>query len=539
MKPISSAPAFEATSGIAGLMPVHFVALDHGPWLEVQRSLRQALAARGQGRIAAPMTVILNDLLDAAVKAMHLRVFRRIMETDFGLSGEGNDDQAKVLYANELSEHGSQNIAHACKTSGWKIAVSFPAPVAPDVDVVVRIDVPFAWTPGESHTHRLLDALEFRFAAENSAAGTTVLLTQEADRHGRASPPALLSPAAGLEIFGRISEELGYGLIQFSPVGEIVAVSPSMLARLRIDQRESWAQDLERAIPLAFHNDVVWGQALADGSGAFENFRIRVTAPGKEETSILFNVSGFRMPDGTVVSLWQAVSEEEGQARLSEGSILSGMRIHAITRHYVPQLVEQKAREAVAEGKDSITDEDRQVAVLFCDIVGFTSYVECNADNESIVETLNFILSRVSRSVTRNGGAIDKFMGDCIMAIFDDPADAIRAGLDMQSHSEDLNRLRSRAGQQTLQLRIGIHWGDVAICNVGIPERLDWTAIGDVVNTAARIQKGCMPGSVLVSQATRDIVEAKHPGRFRFGDAFGLQAKGKRDELAVCNVKSA
>ncbi|HEX8989474.1 MAG TPA: adenylate/guanylate cyclase domain-containing protein, partial [Rhodocyclaceae bacterium] len=168
-----------------------------------------------------------------------------------------------------------------------------------------------------------------------------------------------------------------------------------------------------------------------------------------------------------------------------------------------------------------------------------TSYVERNADTESIVETLNFILSRVSRSVTRNRGAIDKFMGDSIMAIFDDPADAILAGLDMQSHSADLNALRSRAGQQTLQLRIGIHWGMVSICNVGIPERLDWTAIGDVVNTAARIEKNCEPGQVLVSRTTRDAAEAARPGLFRFGDVLGLTVKGKREELSVCNARLA
>jgi class 3 adenylate cyclase len=493
--------------------------------------LRHALEARGEGRLVAPTIVILNDLLDRAIKTMHLQVFRRIMANEFGLPPDGNDGPTTALFATELSEHGSQNIAHACAAEGCCVSVSFPAPAASGSDVLVRIDVPYAWSAEQCQQHRLLDALEFHLAIEPMPAGSRILLMQQAGRHGRLVPPEVLSPDACHASMERIFEELGYGLIHFSAVGDIVAASSSMLERLRVDPR-----DLARAIPLGFHNDVVWGQALAGGDGAFENFRIRVTPAGAEDLSILFNVSGFRLPDGTILSLWQVVSQEAGTGHLSEGSILSGMRIHNITRHYVPQLVEQKAREAVREGKDSITDEDRQVAVLFCDIVGFTSYVECNADHESIVETLNFILSRVSRSVTRNRGSIDKFMGDSIMAIFDDPADAILAGIDMQSHSEDLNRLRSRAGQQTLQLRIGIHWGDVAICNVGIPERLDWTAIGDVVNTAARIQKGCEPGFVLVSQVTRDVVEAARPGQFRFGETFGLQAKGKRDELPVCNV---
>lgn len=524
---------------MTGADAVHLFALDHGPWLEVQRNLRRALEARGEGRLVAPTIVILNDLLDRAVKAMHLQVFRRTMATEFGLPPDGNDGPTTALFATELSEHGSQNIALACAAEGCFVAVSFPAPASSGTDVLVRIDVPYPWTAEQCQTHRLLDALEFRLAVEAASPGSRILLTQQTGRHERLAPPEVLAADACHASMERIFEELGYGLVHFSAVGDIVAVSPSMLKRLHVDKRETWARDLARAIPLGFHNDIVWGQALAGGDGAFENFRIRVSPPGSEDLSILFNVSGFRLPDGTILSLWQVVSQEEGTGHLSEGSILSGMRIHNITRHYVPQLVEQKAREAVREGKDSITDEDRQVAVLFCDIVGFTSYVECNADNESIVETLNFILSRVSRSVTRNRGSIDKFMGDSIMAIFDDPADAILAGIDMQSHSEDLNRLRSRAGQQTLQLRIGIHWGEVAICNVGIPERLDWTAIGDVVNTAARIQKGCEPGFVLVSQVTRDVVAAARPGQFRFGEPFGLLAKGKRDELPVCNASLA
>jgi class 3 adenylate cyclase len=203
----------------------------------------------------------------------------------------------------------------------------------------------------------------------------------------------------------------------------------------------------------------------------------------------------------------------------------------------VPQLVEEKAREAVRLGKDKLTNEQRPVAVLFCDIVGFTSYVESNAGSESIINTLNTILRRVSSSVKRFEGSIDKFMGDSVMAIFKDPADAVYAALDMQSHSADINGLRSRAGQDTLRLRIGIHWGEVVIGNVGTAERLDWTAIGDVVNTASRIEKNCQPGSILISQAMRDaIFPMQHPD-IQFEEVFTIMVKGKREALPVCHIK--
>ncbi len=517
---------------------VRLCALDHGPWLEVQQNLRRALEARRLGRLAAPTTVILNDLLNSAVKTLHRHVFRRVMEADFGLSMRENDEQTEAFYGTEMGEHGSENIARACEAGGWQITVGFPPPADAAVDALVHVDMPFPWDRGQCQTDKLIDALGFRLDVEAVAEGCRIALTKPNDRHAQ-SAPTLLDHGQRADGVERIFDQLGYGLIHFSAVGEVVAASPSMLARLELEGRQDWSHALADAIPLSFHDEVIWGQALTEGNGAFENFRIRVGLAGAGGKSILFNVSGFRDADGTVRSLWQSVSEEDGAGQLAEGSILSGMRIHKITRHYVPQLVEQKARDAVRQGKASLTNEERRVAVLFCDIVGFTSYVERNADTESIIDTLNFILRRVSHSVTRNNGFIDKFMGDSIMAIFDDPADAVLAAVDMQSHAEDMNRLRSRAGQQILQLRIGIHWGEVVICNVGTVERLDWTAIGDVVNTAARIEKGCQPGSILISAATRDAIAAVRPGQFKFGEAFGLRAKGKRDDLAVCNVGMA
>ncbi|MCX8018444.1 MAG: adenylate/guanylate cyclase domain-containing protein [Rhodocyclaceae bacterium] len=210
--------------------------------------------------------------------------------------------------------------------------------------------------------------------------------------------------------------------------------------------------------------------------------------------------------------------------------------MHNITKNYVPQLVEKKAREAVRLGRSQLANEERPVAVLFCDIVGFTAYVEGHADSESVIDTLNTILRRVSVSVKTHRGAIDKFMGDCLMALFDDPADAVRAALDMQSHASDINAMRAGLGRQALQLRIGIHWGEVVIGNVGTAERLDWTAIGDVVNTASRIEKGCTPGGILISETVRKAIEAAHPGEFRCGAPFDLRVKGKRAALRVCIV---
>jgi class 3 adenylate cyclase len=83
-------------------------------------------------------------------------------------------------------------------------------------------------------------------------------------------------------------------------------------------------------------------------------------------------------------------------------------------------------------------------------------------------------------------------------------------------------------------IKIGIHWGEVFIGNIGTPERLDWTAIDDVVNTASRLEKACQPGSVLISRVLRDQVMPLGARDLGFGPVTRLQVKGKREALEVC-----
>lgn len=482
--------------------------------------MRTTFVARGLATAVAPTILILHDLLDEAVRQMHLKVFRNIMESDVGLPFDGDDAQLEPLYRSELSEHGAQNIANACRLRGWQVAVHLPA--TNDATLAI-LELPFVLPREFCRSTRLIEALGFELAIEAQAAACRIILRNRLGKQLSPGPAVLLSPEETLISITQISEQLDYAVARFSAVGDLLAVSPSLLT-------------VADAIPLSFRNEVIWGLALADGNGAFENYRIRLLSGGATAQSILYNVSGFRATDGTIHTLWQIVSHVESGTQLSQGAILSEARISNITRNYVPQLVEHKAREAIRLGKTSLSNEERPVAVLFCDIVGFTSYVESNADGESIIDTLNTILRRVSVSVKQNRGHIDKFMGDAIMALFDDPADAVLAAIDMQSHAEDINSLRSWAGQQVLQLRIGIHWGEVVIGNVGTAERLDWTAIGDVVNSASRIEKSCPPGGVLISQTVRQAIDAARSGPFVYGEMLGLQVKGKRDALMVCGV---
>jgi adenylate cyclase len=516
--------------------PFSVTSLEHSIWLLLHADLELALSRLNLAHLSAPSMLLLHDFVECSVAAMHRKVFQQLVEADFGMVAEDNDATLDDLYKAELAEHGSQNIAQYCREKGLHVAINFTS----EPDTIVSISNPVKWDVRKCSTAKLVDALGYQWHEKTLAGasgGCVYALKRFADQPPSLPLGSLLDAAGSAASVQNIHEKLGYGVMRFSSTGQIMAASPAMLASVSLPVHESAVASLGSAIPFNFYNDIVWGMALAGPNGIFENYRIRMHLPGEEKRSVLFNVSGYRDEQSIIHSLWQIVSLADGGVSLAEGSILSDVRVHKITRNYVPQLVEEKAREAVRLGKDKLTNEECQVAVLFCDIVGFTSYVESNASSESIINTLNTILRRVSSSVRRYHGSIDKFMGDSVMAIFRNPADAICAALDMQSHSADINGLRSRAGQDTLRLRIGIHWGEVVIGNVGTAERLDWTAIGDVVNTASRIEKNCNPGAILISQATRDAIVPSHHPEIVFGELFQITVKGKREALSVCHIK--
>ena len=158
----------------------------------------------------------------------------------------------------------------------------------------------------------------------------------------------------------------------------------------------------------------------------------------------------------------------------------------------------------------------REVTVLFADVRGFTSISE-TLDPEELVDMLNDYLSMAATSILAYEGTLDKFMGDAVMGVFNAPLEqddhvlrAVRAAADMQRAIVEHNRC---AGQgRCLSFGVGLHVGEVVVGNVGTFARMDYTAIGDAVNLAKRIQENTPGGKVLMSeavfQAVADSVDA-------------------------------
>ncbi len=166
--------------------------------------------------------------------------------------------------------------------------------------------------------------------------------------------------------------------------------------------------------------------------------------------------------------------------------------LRSVFKRYVNDAVIEKILES-AEGL-SLQGETKEVSVLFADIRNFTSRSE-GIPAEKLVLLLNRYFEGMVKAIQSNGGMIDKFIGDGIMALFgapledkDAPLNAVKAALDMIAALEQLNKDLVEEGLEPIGIGVGVHTGQVVIGNVGSPERMEYTAIGDVVNTASRIE---------------------------------------------------
>jgi adenylate cyclase len=179
--------------------------------------------------------------------------------------------------------------------------------------------------------------------------------------------------------------------------------------------------------------------------------------------------------------------------------------------------------------------EARDISVLFSDIRGFTTLSE-TASPEEVVTLLNNHFSRQVEVIFRHGGTLDKFIGDAIMAFWGAPthypdhaARAVAAAIDMSAALEELRSELGELGAE-LDVGVGVHTGRAVVGCIGSTDRLDYTAIGDTVNLASRIE-GLTKGisRVLVSEATRDAVGEQ----FDWKDCGFHRVKGRETEVRL------
>lgn len=191
-------------------------------------------------------------------------------------------------------------------------------------------------------------------------------------------------------------------------------------------------------------------------------------------------------------------------------SALETRRVTAAFRRYVaPEIVSELLKTPDAL---KLTGKTTEIAVLFVDVRGFTSLSEQLSPTE-VVAILNRTLSLISDCILRHGGTLDKFVGDAAMAFWGAPlpcADAAekaaRAAVDMVAGSQALSQQLLAEFGRAVSFGIGIHLGEAVVGNVGSPKRMDYTAIGDTVNTAARLEANAPGGKIYISRAVADAL---------------------------------
>jgi class 3 adenylate cyclase len=168
------------------------------------------------------------------------------------------------------------------------------------------------------------------------------------------------------------------------------------------------------------------------------------------------------------------------------------------------------ARDVVMGGKR------QPVAVLFCDLRGFTTTSEQQTPEE-VVRQLNAYFEVMVAVIHAHGGVVDKYVGDAIMAVFgaprgqpDDARRAVKAALAMEHALRLHNAARHKDGLPSLKIGVGVHYGDVVAGNIGTTRHAQYTVIGDVVNLASRLEGATRDHgvAVLVSREAKDAAEA-------------------------------
>ncbi|HMW60135.1 MAG TPA: adenylate/guanylate cyclase domain-containing protein, partial [Leptospiraceae bacterium] len=334
-----------------------------------------------------------------------------------------------------------------------------------------------------------------------------------------------------LAITWNLFQQIDLSAVRFDLDGHILAVSRSMLKRLAIPLETP--DMFKTLVPQRFVAELFRGPQGIRVTQKFLNHRVYLENLSRTER-ILFNVSGYVTDKGVVSTLWQEIAISDSAApKLNEGSLIGNLKFHNIIEPYIPQLVLMKARETVELGRTELPEEVRDQTIFFADLAGFTEMSESMRPHV-VVEMLNMALSIMVRHIKEAGGSVDKFMGDAVMAVFADPLPACKAALEIQNTFAEVNRFRIEAKEPPVRARIGIHCGNVIMANIGTDERKDWTAIGDTVNTASRIEKNAPVGSILIS----DRVFERVKDDLRVTQSYRIKVKGKAKEISVYELEA-
>lgn len=208
-----------------------------------------------------------------------------------------------------------------------------------------------------------------------------------------------------------------------------------------------------------------------------------------------------------------------------------------------PEVRDYLMKENFLQG-GALGGETRKVSVLFCDIRSFTAMSE-KMEAAEVVSLLNRYFTALGKCIAAHHGIINKYIGDAIMAIFGAPVqsensarDAFEAALDMRKALIELNKAFEAEGLPVLRFGIGIHTGPVFAGTIGAENRMEYTVIGDTVNTASRLESLCKTyeTDLLVSGASAEEIAAA--GNVQLDFVADAQIRGKEEPMKIFSYKA-
>ncbi len=241
------------------------------------------------------------------------------------------------------------------------------------------------------------------------------------------------------------------------------------------------------------------------------------------------------------VSVASNSRDEIGALARSFNAMVLGLKEREFIRSTFGKYVSPQVAEAALKGKLKLGGENIQVTVLMTDIRNFTATSE-KMPPEKVVEFLNAFLTRMVRVISAHGGVVDKFIGDAILAVFgapnplaDHPQKAVEAALAMRAELAKMNAESAARGGGALKTGTSIHTGEAVAGNVGSPDRMSYTVIGDTVNLVARLEelnKKFGTDIILSSETVRRV----SPRGFGFRSLGTIDIRGRKDPAEIYTI---
>ncbi len=227
---------------------------------------------------------------------------------------------------------------------------------------------------------------------------------------------------------------------------------------------------------------------------------------------------------------------------VGQNYVMSVFEKQQITKTFERYVAPEIVSEILKEGPENLSLGGKlcEIAVLFVDVRGFTTMSE-RLEPEKVVFILNRYLTMASGCVEKNGGTLDKFVGDAMMAFWGAPIvsddfiyNAVKTASDIVKGAAEVSAELTEEIGEELNVGVGVHFGPAVVGNMGAEKHMDYTAIGDTVNTAARLEANAPGGTVYISRSVAEKLE----GRIRYTSlGNSVRLKGKSEDFEVLRLE--